>query len=147
MNPSKIWLAAVCVTLVCVPLIGCGETPPKSPEMSDVFGRLPVPPQAQFVSRSGGADALQITVRTPMRPDVIATYYRTVLKSDGWKLINDAKDRGGAVVLFAQRENRPLWVRVRLDPGSGGSLVDLAGAVVAGDSVKPATAPGAKPTS
>ncbi len=115
--------------------------------MSDVFSRLPIPPQAHFVSRSGGADAIQITVRTPIRPDQIATYYRSVFKGDGWKLINDAKDQGGAVVLFAQRENRPLWVRVRLDPGTGGSLVDLAGAVVAGDRVKTAQAPGGKPTS
>jgi hypothetical protein len=142
MNPSKIWLAVLCVALA-----GCGEKAPKPPKLSDVFSRLPIPPQASFVSQSGGADALQITVRTPIRPDEITTYYRSVFKHDGWKLINDAKDRGGAVVLFAQRENRPLWVRVRLDRGTGGALVDLAGAVVAGDSAKTARASGGKPTS
>jgi hypothetical protein len=140
MNSSKSWLAALALALAA-----CGEKPPSPPKMADVFGRLPIPPQASFVSRSGGADALQITLRTPLRPDQIATYYRSVFKNDGWKLINDAKDRGGAVVLFAQRENRPLWVRVRLDAGTGGALVDLAGAVV--DSAKVARASGSKPTS
>jgi hypothetical protein len=143
MTPSKIWLAAV----LSVTLVACGDKPPSSPKLSDVFSRLPVPPQASFVSRSGGADAIQITVRTPLRPDVIATYYRSVFKTDEWKLINDAKDKDGAVVLFAQRQNRPLWVRVRLDKGSGGSLVDLAGAVVAEDSAKIPAAAGGKPTS
>jgi hypothetical protein len=143
MTPSKIWLAAA----LSVTLVACGDKPPSPPQMSDVFSRLPVPPQASFVSRSGGADALQITVRTPIRPDAIATYYRSVLKQDEWKLLNDTKDKSGAVLLFAQRRNRPLWVRVRLDRGTGGSLVDLAGAVVAEDSAKSAASSGDKPTS
>jgi hypothetical protein len=142
MNPSKIWLAAACVALVA-----CGDKAPAPPKLSQVFSRLPIPPQARFVSRSGGADAIQITLRAPMPPDSIASYYRRVFKTDDWKLINDGKDQSGAVVFFAQRENRPLWVRVRLDEGGTGSLVDLAGAVVPGDSVKPAKASGVKPTS
>jgi hypothetical protein len=142
MNPSKIWLLAACVTL-----LACGDKPPTPPKLSQVFSRLPIPPQARFVSRSGGADAIQITLRTPMQPDSIASYYRRVFKTDNWKLINDGKDQSGAVVFFAQRENRPLWVRVRLDEGGTGSLVDLAGAVVAGDSVKTAKPSGVKPTS
>jgi hypothetical protein len=142
MNPSKIWLAAACIAL-----LACGDKPPTPPKLSQVFSRLPIPPQAQFVSRSGGADAIQITLRTPVLPDSIASYYRRVFKTDGWKLINDGKDPIGAVVFLAQRENRPLWVRVRLDEGGTGSLVDLAGAVVAPDSAKTAKAPGVKPNS
>jgi hypothetical protein len=142
MTPSRIRLAALCVALVA-----CGDKPPTPPKMADVFSHLPVPPQASFVSRSGGADALQITVRTPIRPDQIATYYRSVFKTDEWKLINDTKDKGGDVVFFAQRRNRPLWVRVRADRSTGGSLVDLAGAVVAEDSAKSAASSGDTPTS
>ena len=142
MNPSKIWLAAACVAL-----LACGDKAPTPPKLSQVFSRLPLPPQAQFVSRSGGVDAIQITLRTPMLPDSTASYYRRVFKTDNWKLINDGKDPSGAVVFLAQRENRPLWVRLRLDQGGTGSLVDLAGAVVPGDSVKTAKPSGVKPTS
>jgi hypothetical protein len=142
MTPSKIWLAALGITL-----LACGEKAPSTPKLSEVFSELPLPSKARFVSRSGGVDAIQITVRTPAAPDAVATYYRAVFKTDDWKLINDAKDKDGAVVLLAQRKNRPLWVRVRADDGGGGSLVDLAGAVVAGDSAKTAEPAGRKPAS
>jgi hypothetical protein len=142
MTPSKIWLAALCVTLVA-----CGEKPPSTPRLAEVFGLLPLPQRATFVSRSGGTDAIQITVRTPARPDSVAAYYRAVFKAGDWKLINDTKDKDGAVVILAQRKNRPLWVRVRADNGGSGSLVDLAGAVVAGDSGKKAASADGKPTS
>jgi hypothetical protein len=142
MTPSKIWLAALCVTLVA-----CGDKPPSPPKLSQVFSLLPLPPGATFVSRSGGADAIQVTLRTPLRADSVAVYYRSTFKTNDWKLINDAKDKDGAVVLFAQRKDRPLWVRVRADNSGSGSLVDLAGAVVTADSAKTANAPGVKPRS
>jgi hypothetical protein len=142
MTPSKIWLAVLCAAL-----IACGEKAPSAPKLSEVFSVLPLPPRPSFVSRSGGADAIQITVRTPLRADSVAAYYRSVFKAKDWKLINDTKDKDGAVVLFAQRQNRPLWVRVRADNGGSGSLVDLAGAVVAGDTGKKVEPVGAKPTS
>jgi hypothetical protein len=141
MTPSKIWLAALCVTLVA-----CGDRKPNTPKLSEVFSVLPLPPKPSFVSRSGGADAIQITVRTPLRADSVAFYYRSVFKANDWKLINDDKNRDGTVVLFAQRKDRPLWVRVRADNGGTGSLVDLAGALVAGDSGKKALPAGGKPT-
>ena len=142
MTPSTIWLAALCLTLVA-----CGDKPPSPPKLSQVFSRLPLPPKATFVSRSGGADAIQITLRTPLRADSVATYYRSTFKTDEWKLINDARDKDGAVVLLAQRKDRPLWVRVRPDSNGSGSLVDLAGAVVAGDSGKKTESVGGKPAS
>jgi hypothetical protein len=142
MTPSKIWLAALCVTLVA-----CGDKPPSPPKLSQVFSLLPLPPGATFVSRSGGADAIQITLRTPLRADSVAVYYRSTFKTNDWKLINDAKDKDGAVVLLAQRKDRPLWVRVRPDTSGSGSLVDLAGAVVAGDSGKRTESVGGKPAS
>jgi hypothetical protein len=140
MTPSKIWLAALSVALGA-----CGEKPPSSPKLSQVFTELPLPPRASFVSRSGGAEAIQITLRTPLRADSIAGYYRSTFKTGDWKLINDAKDKDGAVVLLVQRKDRPLWVRVRADSSGSGSLVDLVGAVVAGDSGKKTESVGGKP--
>jgi hypothetical protein len=142
MTPSKIWLVGLCVGL-----LACGEKPARTPNIGQVFPQLPIPPDAQFVSRASGPDALQITLRTPARPDAVAGFYRSVFKSNQWKLINEAKDGEGAVILFAQRKQTPLWVRVRADSTGGGSLVDLAGAVLPPDSTKGGGRAEGKPTS
>ncbi|MFL5494355.1 MAG: hypothetical protein ACJ8DC_08240 [Gemmatimonadales bacterium] len=144
MTPSKIWLIGLSVVL-----LACGEKPatPKTPAIGQVFPLLPIPPDAEFVSRAGGPDALQITLRTPAGPKDVAAFYRAVFKANQWKLINEAKDGEGAVILFAQRKQTPLWVRVRADSTGGGSMVDLAGAVLPPDSTKADGPAAGKPTS
>jgi hypothetical protein len=139
----------MCLVGLAVALLACGEKPaaPKSPSIGKVFPQLPIPPDAEFVSRAGGTEALQITLRTPAGPDAVAVFYRTVFKGNGWKLLNENKDRDGAVILFAQRKETPLWVRVRADSARGGSLVDLAGAVLPPDTTKAARQAAGKPTS
>jgi hypothetical protein len=142
MTPSKTWLVGLCVAL-----LGCGEKPTHTPNIGEVFPQLPIPADARFVSRAGGPDALQITLRSEGRPDAVAGFYRSVFKTNQWKLINEAKDGDGAVVLFAERKQTPLWVRVRADSTGGGSLVDLAGAVLSPDSAKGRGRREGKPTS
>jgi hypothetical protein len=144
MTPSKIWLVGLSVAL-----LACGDkpAPPKLPSIGKIFPQLPIPPDARFVSRAGGPDALQITLSTPAGKDAVVEFYRTVFKANQWKLINEAKDGDGAVILFAQRKQTPLWVRVRTDSAAGGSLVDLAGAVLPPDSTKPDGPVAGKPTS
>src|SRR5512138_1762728 len=110
-------------------LAACGESGPKSPKMSEALPNLPLPPEASFVGRSGGPDALQVTVRSPAHADVVAAYYRQALNRDGWKLVNDAKDAEGATVLLAQQQGPPLWVRIRTADDGRGTLVDLWGAI------------------
>lgn len=125
------------------------DAAPRSPKLAEVMPNVPLPPGATFVSRSGGVDALQITVRSPARADVVAAYYRELFKKDGWRLVNDAKDQEGAVVLFAEQNGPPLWVRIQSDDDGRGTLVDLAGARLnrKPDSSKTSAPPPAKPTS
>ena len=52
-------------------------------------------------------------------------YYRHLFKREGWRLVNDAKDPEGAVVLFAEQNGPPLWVRIRSAEDGHGTLVDL----------------------
>lgn len=104
------------------------DSAPKSPKLAEVMPNVPLPPGATFVSRSGGVDAIQITVRSPVGADAVAAYYRGIFKQGGWRLVNDAKDREGAVVLFAEQHGPPLWVRIKSEEGGTGTLVDLAGA-------------------
>ena len=124
MIPTKIrWL------VLCAALAACGDKTPKLAKFNEALPNLPLPPQASFVGRSGGPDALQVTVRSPASPDAVAGYYRGVFKTGQWKLVNEAKDADGATVLLAQRNGPPLWVRIQPREG-GGSTVELSGAIV-----------------
>jgi hypothetical protein len=116
--------------MLCLALAACADTPPKTAEVSEALPNLPLPPQPTFVSRAGGPDALQLTVRSPASADSVATYYRQVLKQGKWRLVNDAKDADGATVLLAQQNGPPLWVRIRKAEDGPGSVIELSGAVV-----------------
>jgi hypothetical protein len=130
------------VLLLCAALAACGDKGPKTPDLHDALPNIPLPPGATFVNRSGGADALQITLRTPADVDAVTAYYRAVFKKSGWRLVNDAKDQEGATVLFAEQSGPPLWVRIWDGKDGKGTLVELSGAVLSRrDSVK------AKPSS
>ena len=124
MIPTKIrWL------VLCAALAACGDKTPKMAKFNEALPNLPLPPEPSFVSRSGGPDALQVTVRSPASPAAVADYYRAVFKTGKWNLVNEAKDADGATVLLAQRNGPPLWVRIQPRDG-GGSTVELSGAVL-----------------
>ncbi len=130
MPPPRFWPVVIGLTLV-----GC-DKPPQPPDSAEVFPNLPLPPNATFVSRSGGSDALQITLRSPVKAAAVAGYYRSVLSKGGWRLVSDAKDPKGAIVLLAEQKGPPLWVRISSIEDSAATLVQLTGAVVRGDSAK-----------
>ena len=136
MIPSKIrWL------VLCATLAACADKTPKMAKLNEALPNIPLPPQPSFVGRSGGPDALQVTLRSPASPDAVASYYRGVFKTGNWKLVNDAKDAEGATVLFARQNGPPLWVRIQPRAG-GGSTVELSGAVLS-----KVDSAGARPTS
>jgi hypothetical protein len=104
--------------------------------MAQVLPTIPLPPEARLVARSGGTEAVQLTVRTPAAPPDVERYYRGVLSKGQWKLVKDSRDPSGAVVLLAQQKGPPLWVRIRSADDGPGTLIDLAGAVVPPDSTQ-----------
>jgi hypothetical protein len=91
---------------------------------------LPLPPLASVVSRAGSEDALQITFRSALPPDSMAAWYRGVLTSGTWSLVGDTKTADGSITLYAERDGPPLWVTIRKDSTSAGSLLSLGGAVI-----------------
>ncbi len=127
------------VGAACVLLLGCGSEsspPPKPPDTFTVFPNLPLPPDARFISRAGSADALQITLFSPSATASVIDYYRGVLSAGKWRLVSDVKKPDGTVLLHAEQEGPPIWVRVWPSPEGAGTMVQLAGAVVGKDSVK-----------
>jgi hypothetical protein len=98
--------------------------------MADALPVLLVPPEAQMVGRSGSEDALQITFRSQWDEERLASYYRELLGRDPWTLVSDAEDHAGALVLYAERDGPPLWIRIDKAVGAAGSMVEISGAVV-----------------
>jgi hypothetical protein len=122
---------AIVLLALSIAVAACShDTPPKSPKLAEVLPNVPLPPDAAFVSKAGGADAVQLTVRSPAQVDAVVAYYRELFKKGGWRLVNDAKDQEGAVVLFAEQDGPPIWVRIRNADDGRGTLVDIAGARV-----------------
>ena len=112
-------------------LLACKDKGPQTPKISQVLPNLPLPPNASVVSKSGGSDALQITLISPAKVKDVETYYRAVLSKNGWRLVNDMRDRDGSVVLLAEQDGPPLWVRIKSTDDSVATMVELAGAVMA----------------
>jgi hypothetical protein len=126
MIPTKIWAGVAVLALVA-----CKDKDPQTPKISQVLPNLPLPPNASVVSKSGGSDALQITLISPAKVKDVETYYRAVLSKNGWRLVNDMRDRDGSVVLLAEQDGPPLWVRIKSTDDSVATMVELAGAVMA----------------
>jgi hypothetical protein len=111
-------------------LTACSDKPPKMASLHDAMPFVPLPPGASFVDKSGGPDAIQLTLRSPVEAGAIAAYYRGVLQRNGWRLVSDQTDKDGVTVLFAEKQGPPLWIRVQRADDGKGSLVQLTGAVV-----------------
>jgi hypothetical protein len=112
-------------------LVACKDKGPQMPKLSQALPNLPLPPNASVVSKSGGSDALQITLISSAKVKDVETYYRAILSKNGWRLVNDMRDRDGSVVLLAEQNGPPLWVRIKSTDDSVATMVELAGAVVA----------------
>jgi hypothetical protein len=126
MIPTKIWAG-----MAVLALVACKDKGPQTPKISQVLPNLPLPPNASVVSKSGGSDALQITLISPAKVKDVEMYYRAVLSKNGWRLVNDMRDRDGSVVLLAEQDGPPLWVRIKSTDDSVATMVELAGAVMA----------------
>ena len=117
--------------------VACGSEsapPPEQPSASAVFPNLPLPPNAKFVSRTASTDALQITMFSPTKTADVVEYYRGALIQGKWRLVSDTKKPDGSVVLYAEQDGPPLWVRVWPTSDRAGTMVELSGAVVGKDS-------------
>jgi hypothetical protein len=108
-------------------LAACSE-PRKEPKLGEAIPNLPVPPNAEVISREGGEEAIKIRFRSSQPPEQVADYYRNVLSKEPWRLVSDTRDQDGGVALYAEQDGPPLWVTIRKADGAEGTFVDLAGA-------------------
>jgi hypothetical protein len=133
MATSRVWLG-----LAAAAILACESEPPPPtpPAFARAFSHLPLPPNPQVISRAGSADALQLTVFSPIETARVADYYRTQLTKGNWRLVSDIKSPDGATALYAEHDGPPLWVRIWKANDRPGTMVQLTGAVVAQDSAR-----------
>src|SRR5574340_1187615 len=100
------------------------DSPPKDlPSLGEAFPNFPIPPGAQVTGKSGGPDVLQVTMTTPLAPERVMQFYRSMFSQPGWVITSDTRDSSGALVMLAQTSGgRPTWVRVS-GAADGGSTV------------------------
>lgn len=124
--------------LCCLLLVACQSEPsrPKTPSLGAAFSSLPLPPEPQLLSQAGSADALQLTLHSPAPFSEVTDYYRNILSRGNWRLVSDTKNADGSVVLYAEQNGPPMWVRIWKTGDQPGTIVQLTGAVIARDSVK-----------
>lgn len=124
----------IVVLAVALPLAACehADDQPKVADASKAMPTLPLPPNAEFVSRAGSADALQLVFQSRSGMDAVATYYRGVFSAAGWNLVGDTRDRDSTITLYAEQSGHPMWVRLR--PTGASTRVELMGAIPGADS-------------
>ena len=131
----------VFLSVAAVLFLACESEPPPPtpPAFGKAFSELPLPPNPKIVSRSGSADALQVTVYSPVDAGRVTEYYRAALTRGDWRLVSDTKSADGSTALYAEHDGPPLWVRIWKSNDRPGTMVQLTGAVLGPDSSKAGT--------
>ena len=123
---------SLALAAIAFALVACRPDAPQPPSLGAAFSTLPLPPGAKFVSRAGSSDALMLTFRSPLPADSVTGYYRRMFHADtSYKVLGDSKGEAGEQAFYVEVATRPLWIRIRPDAGTAGSVVELTGAVVA----------------
>lgn len=110
----------------------CRDDKPKQATVGETMPNLPLPPSAEFISKSGSADALQLVFQSPATAENVVRYYRDAFSHGAWKLLSDTRQADSTVVLYAEQLGHPMWVRVK--PTGPTARVELMGAIPGGDS-------------
>jgi hypothetical protein len=135
------------VLIAGLALAGCerADEQPKIVATGDAMPTIPLPPNAELVSRSGSADALQLVLQSPASLEQVSRYYRGVFSGAGWNLVSDTEDRDSTITLYAEQAGHPMWVR--LHPAGTATRVELMGAVPGAESAYARAAKAAHDTS
>ena len=123
--------SAVFLSLLALPACERAPEKPSSPAVASVMPNLPLPPNGEFVSRSGGNDALQLVFQSPAKADFVTAYYRDAFTTGGWNLVSDTRQPDSTIVLYAEQSGHPMWVRIK--PTGTTTRVELMGAIPGAD--------------
>jgi len=93
-------------------------------------------PNSLLIQMDAGDSAGQVTLTTVDSLSHVVAWFREALRLNAWALQSDAQDRDGTVTLYAEKNTRPVWVRLHANVGGPGTTYTVIGGIVAGDTVK-----------
>ncbi len=128
-------LALVCVVGLCAG--GCERAADQRKEReftAQLLSGILAYPRSTVVRVSAGQDAAQATLATAAPVTDVATWYRQMLRLNGWDLRTDGVMRDGSVSIYAEKGQRPLWITLQATAGGSGTTYTLIGAQLARDS-------------
>lgn len=137
------WTPGLLAGLLALGACG-GDDQPKQATVNQAMPNLPLPPNAEYVSRSGSADALQLVFQSAATPEFVVGYYRDVFSNGGWNLVSDLRQPDSTQVLYAEQSGRPMWVRIK--PTGQTTRIELMGAIPGADSAYARAAKAARDT-
>src|SRR2546426_6639540 len=139
-------LALVCVVGLCAG--GCERAADQSKEReftAQLLSGILAYPRSTVVRVSAGQDAAQATLATAAPVADVATWYRQMLRLNGWDLRTDGVMRDGSVSIYAEQGQRPLWITLQATAGGSGTTYTLIGAQLPRDSAAAPPPPAAGP--
>ena len=131
-------LALVCVVAVCAAACERSADQTKQRQFAaQLLAGLLAYPRSSVLQVSTGQDAAQVTLSTPAAVPAVATWYRQVLRLNGWDLQGDGVMSDGSVSIYAEKGKRPLWITLKATAGGPGTTYTLIGAQLPRDSAPP----------
>ena len=94
-------------------------------------------PQSSVVSVSANGDAAEVVLTTSAPVERVATWYRQMLRLNGWELRADGVLGDGGISIYADSGARPLWITLKPNVSTPGTTYTLLGAVPRPDSTGP----------
>jgi hypothetical protein len=89
-------------------------------------------PRSSAVNVAAGEEAAQLSMTSPDSVAMIVAWFRKALPLNGWVIQREAAAAGGAVTLYAQKGERPLWITLRPNVGGSGTTYTMIGEIGAG---------------
>ena len=139
-------LALVCVAGLCAG--GCERAADQREEReftAQLLSGILAYPRSTVVRVSAGQDAAQATLATAAPVTDVATWYRQMLRLNGWDLRSDGVMTDGSVSIYAEKGRRPLWITLQATAGGSGTTYTLIGAQLPRDSAAAPPPPAAGP--
>src|SRR2546430_1439163 len=89
-----------------------------------------------LVKAEAGDSAGQLILTTVDSLPLVTRWFRETFRLNAWTLQSDVTDRDGTITLYAEKNRRPVWVRIHANVGGPGTTYTVIGGIVSGDTVK-----------
>ncbi len=129
-----------CCAVVALALLGACERPGERANQrqvaAQIFKGMVTYPRSSVVNVSADQGAAQMVLTTPAPVEKVASWYRQVLRLNGWELKGDAVLNDGSISIYADSGKRPLWITLKPNVGGPGTTYTLIGAEPPSDTSK-----------